>query len=230
MESNRKPTYQSLENLIDELKSGSELKHGENPFSRLLKASEDMITIHKPNGKYLYYNSLERYTITSEDIVGKMPNDLFKEKVSNTLMKAFEEVKKTGKSEMLEVLLDWQGEKRWFLEHIYPLKNDSDETIEMVKVCRDIHQRKIAEQEVENKKKELLEVDKAHREVVKASSNLISVVDKNGKILFVNHASNKIYGLSTKKCLSKSIFDFTHPENIEYTKNKLKNKSKFNVL
>jgi PAS domain S-box-containing protein len=221
MESNRKPNYQHLENQIDELKSGSELKHSENRFSRLLKASEDMITIHKPNGKYLYYNGPERYNITSEDIVGKMPNDLFNKDVSKTLMNAFEKVKRTGESETLEVLLDWQGEKRWFSEHIYPLKNDSNETIEMVKVCRDIHKRKIAEQEVENKNKALLESYKAHREVLEASSDLISVVDKNGKILFLNHASNKIYGLSPKKCLGKSIFDFTHPEDIEYTKTKL---------
>ena len=205
MESNRKPNYQYLENQIDELKSGSELKHSENRFSRLLKASEDMITIHKPNGKYLYYNGPERYGITSEDIVGKMPNDLFKEKVAETLMNAFEKVKKTGESETLEVLLDWQGEQRWFLEHIYPLKNDRNEIIEMVKVCRDIHKRKIAEKEVVNKNKALLKIDKAHKQVLKASSDLISVIDKNGKIIFVNHASKKIYGLSPKKCLGKSI-------------------------
>jgi PAS domain S-box-containing protein len=221
MESNRKPNYQHLENQIDELKSGSELKHSENRFSRLLKASEDMITIHKPNGKYLYYNGPKRYDVNSEDIVGKMPNDLFKEKVAGTLMNAFEKVKKTGESETLEVLLDWQGEQRWFLEHIYPLKNDRNEIIEMVKVCRDIHKRKIAEQEVVNKNKALLKIDKAHKQVLKASSDLISVIDKNGKIIFVNHASKKIYGLSPKKCLGKSIFDFTHPEDIEYTKTKL---------
>ena len=76
----------------------------------------------------------------------------------------------------------------------------------------------------------LLESDKAHRDVLEASIDLICVVDRNGKILFINRTSNTLYGLSAKKCLGKSIFDFTHPEDIEYTKNKLKNKSKFNVL
>ena len=66
----------------------------------------------------------------------------------------------------------------------------------------------------------LLESDKAHRDVLEASIDLICVVDRNGKILFVNHASNTLYGLSAKKCLGKSIFDFTHPEDKEYTRTK----------
>ena len=66
----------------------------------------------------------------------------------------------------------------------------------------------------------LLESDKAHRDVLEASIDLICVVDRNGKILFINRSSNTLYGLSAKKCLGKSIFDFTHPEDKEYTRTK----------
>ena len=66
----------------------------------------------------------------------------------------------------------------------------------------------------------LLESDKAHRDVLEASIDLICVVDRNGKILFINRTSNTLYGLSAKKCLGKSIFDFTHPEDKEYTRTK----------
>ncbi|MFT5249138.1 MAG: hypothetical protein ACI93P_000861 [bacterium] len=59
----------------------------------LLKASEDMITVHEPNGKYIYYNGLICYAVTPKDIVGKMPSDLFDKDVSNTLMDAFKKVK-----------------------------------------------------------------------------------------------------------------------------------------
>ncbi|MFT4575970.1 MAG: PAS domain S-box-containing protein [Polaribacter sp.] len=221
MKSNTPKKIQELEKQIIELKSENKLKKNEDRFKTLMKASEDMITIHKPNGTYLYYNGPTCYAITPEDIVGKMPNDLFDKDVSNTLINAFKKVKKTGKSETVEVLLDWLGEKKWFSEYIYPVKDDDGKIIELVKVCRNIHQRKLAEQEIENKNKALLESNKAHREVLKASSDLISVFDKKGKILFANHASKKIYGLSPKKCLGKSIFDFTHPEDREYTKAKL---------
>ena len=150
-----------------------------------------------------------------------MPNDLFDKEVSKTLMAAFEKVERTGKSETIEILLDWLGEKKWFSEYIYPIKNADGGIVEMVKVCRDIHQRKLAEQKIENQNIALLESDKAHRDVLEASSDLISVIDKNGKILFINHASKKFYGLSPKKCLGKSIFDFTHPEDKGYMQTKL---------
>jgi len=135
-------------------------------------------------------------------------------------MDTFDEVEKTGESQTVEVLLDWLGEKRWFSEHIYHVKDDDGKIVELVKVCRDIHKRKIAEKKIKSQNKALVESNKAHREVLKASSDLISVVDRNGKILFVNHASKKLYGLSSKKCLGKSIFDFTHPGDREYTKTK----------
>ena len=66
----------------------------------------------------------------------------------------------------------------------------------------------------------LLESDKTHRDVLDASIDLICVVDRNGKILFINCTSNTLYGLSPKKCLGKSIFDFIHPEDKEDTRTK----------
>jgi PAS domain S-box-containing protein len=149
--SNNKPTYQDLENL------NIKLKQSKNRFNLLLKASDDMVTIHEPNGKYIYYNGPTCYPITSKDIVGKMPNELFDADTANTLLNTFEKVKKTGKSKTIEVLLDWLGEKKWFSEYVYPIKNASGQVVELVKVCRDIHKRKVAEQEIETKNKVLTE-------------------------------------------------------------------------
>ena len=213
---NEKLTFQNEENEKKVVK----LKQSQDRFNLLLQASEDMITVHQPNGKYLYYNGPACYAITPKDLVGKMPNDVFDKDISNTLLDAFERVAKTGESETLEVFFDWQGEKRWFSEYIFPVKSADGKVLEIVKVCKDIHLRKLAEQKIESQNNALLESDKAHREVLKASSDLISVIDENGKILFVNHASIKVYGLLPNKCLGRSVFDFTHPEDIEYTKTK----------
>jgi PAS domain S-box-containing protein len=217
---NKKPTYKELEKLIKELKSESNQTHSENYFNMILKASEDVITVHKPFGKYVYYNGPKCYTIAPEDIVGKMPKDLFNEEVSKTLLNTFKKVAKTGESETIEILIDWLGEKKWFSEYIYPIKNAAGEVVEIVKICRDIHKRKVAEQELEKQNKALLESEKSYKDVLKASCDLITVIDKKGKIKFINHASKKFYGLSPEECLGKLIFDFIHPEDIKYTKAK----------
>ncbi len=160
MKSTEKPTYQDLEKLIKEFKLENKLSQNEDSFNILLKASEDMITIHKPNGEYLYYNGPKCYTVSPEDIVGKMPNDLFDKEVSDTLLNAFKKVKKTGESETVEIFFDCFGEKKWFSEYIYPIKNTNGKIIKMVKVCRDIHKRKVAEQEIENQNNVLVENQK----------------------------------------------------------------------
>lgn len=149
-----KPSYQDLEKRIRELESENKLKQIENRFNLLLKASEDMITIHKPNGEYIYYNGPTCYPITTKNVVGKMPNDLFNEEIATRLLQTFHKVEETGESETIEVLLDWLGAKKWFSEYIYPIKNDDGKVVELVKVCRDINQRKIAEQTVEKQSKE----------------------------------------------------------------------------
>ena len=179
--SKKKPTYQDLEKLIVTLKSEKKLQQNNDRFDMLLQASDDMITVHHPDGKYLYYNGPKCYAITTEDIVGKMPNELFNKDVSDTLMETFKKVKETGESKTIEVLLDWLGEKKWFSEYIYPYKNAEGEVIEIVKICKDIHQRKIIEQEIENQNKALIKSEKA----LKAS---------NEKYLTLNkelHKSNK---------------------------------------
>ena len=152
--SNKVPTYQDLEKQIIALKAEKKLNQFENRFSQMLKASEDMITIHKLNGEYIYYNGPTCYSIKSEEVVGKKIDDLFDKEVSNKILNSFKKVQETGKSEIFEVELDWLGEKKWFSEYIYPLKNEEGKVTELVKVCRDIHERKIAEKVIEKQNKE----------------------------------------------------------------------------
>jgi PAS domain S-box-containing protein len=222
MAEKEKPTYEDLEAQILQLKSENKQNRLLDHYNMLLKASENMITIHEPNGKYLYYNGPTCYAISPEEIVGKMPHDIFEKEVSDKLMVAFNKVKNSGKSESIEVHLDWLGQKNWFSEYIYPFKNEAGEVIEIVKVCRDINNRKITEQEVKKQNETLLESERSYRDVVETSSDLISVVDGKGKILFINYASKKFYGLPPEACLGTSVFDFIHSEDKKYTKAKFK--------
>ena len=119
-----KPSYQDLEKLIIELKSENELLQKNDRFSMLLKGSDNMITVHKPCGKYIYFNGPKHYDISYKEIVGKYPKDLFSKDIADTLMNSFKKVHTTGHSETREVLLEWEGEKKWFSEYIYPLKDE----------------------------------------------------------------------------------------------------------
>ncbi len=68
--------------------------------------------------------------------------------------------------------------------------------------------------------KALLRSDVLYQDILNSSKDLILVVNKNGKIEFINQASKKFYGLSPGKCLGKFVFDFVHPEDQEKIKAK----------
>ena len=99
---------------------------------------------------FTYGQNFEKFTSYQhiQDGIKLHDEEKYKEAIAE-----FKKVNKTGESVTIEVLLDWLGEKKWFSEYIYPFKNAKGEVVEIVKVCKDIHQRKTAEQEIENKNK-----------------------------------------------------------------------------
>jgi hypothetical protein len=205
-------TGKDLDMLTDKLNSGNKQTRLLAHYDLLLRASEDMITIHDLYGKIISYNGPTCYNVSSKDMVGKMPSDILEKHPSDKLIEVFNKVRRTGKSETIELNFEWGGQKKWFSEHIYPLKNAEGEVVEMVKVCKDIHTLKVAEQEVEKQNETLLELERSYRDVVEMSSDLISIFDSKGKILFINHASKKFYGLKPEECLGRFVFDFIHPD------------------
>ncbi len=49
-------------------------------------------------------------------------------------------------------------------------------------------------------------------DLVEGTPDLISIVDQEGRLLYVNHASNSIYGLAPEDCIGRLAFDFVYPE------------------
>ena len=68
--------------------------------------------------------------------------------------------------------------------------------------------------------KRSIESEKAYKDVIETTSDLITVLDKTGKILFVNHASINFYGLPPKECIGMFVFDFILTEDKEITQAK----------
>jgi len=74
----------------------------------------------------------------------------------------------------------------------------------------DITERKMAEQQ-------LIKSRKQYCDLVEGTTDLITRVDTEGRLLFVNHAALEIFGLATEDCLGRRAFDFIHPEDREAT-------------
>ena len=63
--------------------------------------------------------------------------------------------------------------------------------------------------------------EERYRDIVEKTDNLVTEVDAQGKITFVNEASLKIFGLPPEECIGRTAFDFIHPEDRKKNKSKL---------
>lgn len=68
----------------------------------------------------------------------------------------------------------------------------------------------------------LAENEEKYRLVVENTSDLINLVDKNGKYLYVNPSYTKIFGYKIKELIGKNAFDFVHPEDVKQAKSDFK--------
>lgn len=68
-----------------------------------------------------------------------------------------------------------------------------------------------------NTERELVVSRRQYQNLVEGTPDLITRVDKEGRLVFVNHAALNIFGVSPEECIGRLVFDFVHPEDRELT-------------
>ncbi|MFT7128137.1 MAG: two-component system cell cycle sensor histidine kinase/response regulator CckA [Gammaproteobacteria bacterium] len=72
-------------------------------------------------------------------------------------------------------------------------------------------------EERKNAERKLVASQRKYYDVVEGTTDLITRVDTQGIITFVNHASSKIYGLPPEECIGRNPFLFVHTNDRELT-------------
>lgn len=60
--------------------------------------------------------------------------------------------------------------------------------------------------------KRVQESEAKYREIIEETDDLITTVDREGRFVFVNSKSKKIFGLPPEECIGRLAFDFIHPD------------------
>ena len=100
-------------------------------------------------------------------------------------------------------------------------KGDLSYTRKPTKLPKELHILSIAFEkmltELINREKALQKSEQLYREIVEGTENLVTEVDAQGRFVFVNEASRKIFELQPSDCIGRVVFDFVHPDDKEET-------------
>jgi PAS domain S-box-containing protein len=132
---------------ITDKKKGEELlRQSEERLRLLIENSKDVVIMADLEGSLIYYNGPPEYGITAEEALGKNPFSIFEPVIAASLMNQIKLVIKGGEALTFENNIPWRGESFWFLNQMYPIRDEKGRMIAVGLIARDITERKQAEE------------------------------------------------------------------------------------
>jgi len=161
-------------------------------------------------GKYIIVNEpfARLYNKDVADIIGKSDHDLCSPELAEDYEHNDDEVKKSGKRQLMEQVEDLPQGQFWSETFKTPIFNEKGEVIGITGISRDISDRKVMEAT-------LREREEHFRALLQNSSDAISILDKEGIILFEGSYHNKILDFDRDELLNEPIFEIVHPDDVE---------------
>lgn len=145
--------------------------------------------------------------IPREQVLGKNVVDAFPGVEAFGLLDVFKAVHNDGISRTHPVTL-YKDERisGWRDNYVYKLPSG-----EIVAIYTD-------ETESHQKEEALRLSEARYRDLVEGTNDLISIIDPQGCIRFINHISENVFGLPPESCMGKSVFDMMPPEEKDQAK------------
>jgi PAS domain S-box-containing protein len=159
------------------------------------------------SGKILYRNEVwER--ITGQHIpVGAHYTDFFKSTHPDDVERgrhAGEQANHGGYDQLLRAI-DRNGDARWMRVRTFPVRNSAGELWRVVGVAEDVTELKQAEEALQNSELRL-------RSLLECSSDLIMVIDADGRFTYLNPSFTNTLGFPISEWINRSGFDLVWPE------------------
>lgn len=122
----------------------------------------------------------------------------------------------SGKSYNLEYRIKLpNGGTRWVREWAFFVFNDQGHVERKLGVARDITQQKTAEQQLARR-------EEYFRTLIEYGSDLITVIDPDGSILYQSPSVSRILGYNQGDLIGKRVFDYIHPNDVALTHEAIK--------
>ncbi len=161
-------------------------------------------------GRYISVNEpfAKSFNLAPEDIIGKTDFDFCEKNIAEKYFQNDSEVMKSRKRELFEEVEIMPQGKRWMETFKTPIFNEEGKLIGLTGISRDITERKNMEENIRQREEHF-------GALLQNSSDAISILDSEGKIIFENSPKNRISDFALNELLGKSIFDVIHSDETE---------------
>lgn len=193
------------------LVSTHELEKNLSLLQGITEGTTDAIFVKDLEGRYLMINFAGAGFLgrTVSEVIGKTDTELFVPEVGREIMKKDQEVMQSGRTQTYEEFGTAAGKTRLFLSTKGPFRDAGGEVIGLLGLCRDITDRKRAEEEIRQSQQKL----RMHFEHTPLA---IVEWDLNCKVTAWNPSAERIFGYSREEALGQHAEFIVPPQYREH--------------
>lgn len=198
----------------------TEAKESGERFRMLTENSPLGISLLRPDNTFEYVNPrfTELFGYTIEDIPTKekwfelaYPQEDYRKKVISFWKEDFVDSKEIGKVKERDLTIRCKDGEERILRIRSVAMNDG----KILQTYEDITEKKRAEEILEERERKF-------RTLIENATDIISMFDRNGKILYISPSVERILGYKNEDVIGMSIFDFLHSKIIEEARKNFK--------
>lgn len=182
------------------------LKESEHNFHELAEAMPQIVWTKNANDETTFYN--RQWSLYTGYSIQNNPGskDWMHPDDYDKYLRVWNKSKNTGRPFDMEYRLKHKsGQYRWFLGRAIAVKNRKGQIIKWFGTATDIHDRKIAEELLQNQALRF-------RKLIENSSDIKALIDSSGVIRYMSSSVKRVLNCSSKKFIGKNVTSFVHKE------------------
>ena len=184
-------------------------------LAAIVESSDDAILSKDLNGIIESWNrGAERiYGYSTAEMVGKHVSTLIPPDYPDDTRDIMQRLRRGERIEHYETRRQAKNGSVLFVSlTISPIRNEAGTIIGASTIARDITDRKHAEDELKKSRHALQESEQRFRSLVQNSSDIITILERDGSIRYQSPSIERILGYKPEGLVGKSVFELLHPE------------------
>ncbi|MEJ8801788.1 PAS domain S-box protein [Pontibacter sp. H249] len=192
-------------NITEQRQAKQRLQESEELFRLLSENSKDLISLHEPDGRYLYISKAckELLGYEPEELIGQMPLDIIHPEDLNLVKsKANVQYLLEHKNVLIQHRLNRKdGTEQWVETNLKPIFNAAGEVSKIQSAVRDITERRKAEEALKAS-------EKKYRDLIKYSRAYFCTHNMQGVLQEVNPYMLEMLGYTTEEMVGHNLISF----------------------